>query len=317
MKLMPHLFKFIALLSLGCWLAGCGKNSDSSKPAGGSGRLFAVSFQTMNNPFFVDLNDGLKKVIEARGDRLVTLDARFDSLKQRNDIADVLQQQPAVIFLNPVNWEGVRGTLIEAQRKKVPIIVVDTPVSANELVLSQIASDNVGAGRLACEALGKVKPAAKVVILHHSIAKACIDRVAGFKEAMAKFPQMKLLDTQEGKGNAENARPVMRDLLGRFPECDAAFPINDPSAFGCISAIESAGKAGQVTVVAVDGSREAMAAIKGGKMLGSSAQFPKEIGRIAAEKAYDHLAGKPIEKEIKIPVKFISSENVDEFLKGQ
>lgn len=317
MNLAAHLFRLLALLSIGYWSAGCGKNSDSSKASAGSGRLFAVSFQTMNNPFFVDLNEGLKKVIEARGDHLVTLDARFDSLKQRNDIADVLQQQPAVIFLNPVNWEGVRGTLIDAQRKNVPIIVVDTPVSADELVLSQIASDNVGAGRLACEALGKVKPTAKVVILHHSIAKACIDRVAGFKEAMAKFPQMKLLDTQEGKGNAENARPVMRDLLGRFPECDAAFPINDPSALGCISAIESAGKAGQVTVVAVDGSREAMAAIKAGKMLGSSAQFPKEIGRIAAEKAYDHLSGKPIEKEIKIPVKFISSENVDEFLKGQ
>src|SRR5439155_12195483 len=137
----------IALLSLGCWLTGCGNNPNSSKPTAASGRLFAVSFQTMNNPFFVDLNDGLKKVIEAHGDRLVTLDARFDSLKQRNDIADILQQQPAVIFLNPVNWEGVRGTLIDAQRKNVPIIAVDTPVSAEELVLCQIASDNVGAGR--------------------------------------------------------------------------------------------------------------------------------------------------------------------------
>jgi len=314
MKRMIPVLRLLSILGLGCWLTGCGKQAEAPKTAATSGRLFAVSFQTMNNPFFVDLNEGLKKVIEAHGDRLVTLDARFDSLKQHNDIADVLQQQPAAIFLNPVNWEGVRGTLVEAKRKNIPVITVDTPVSADDLVLCQVASDNVGAGRLAGEALGKIKPAAKLVILHHSINKACLDRVAGFKEAMAKFPQMKLLDTQEGKGTAETARPVMRDLLGRFPECDAAFPINDPSALGSISAIESAGKAGQVTVVAVDGSREAMAAIKAGKLLGSSAQFPKEIGRVAAEKAYDHLAGKTIEKDIKIPVKFISSENVDEFL---
>lgn len=318
MKRMILLSRFLSILGLGCWLTGCGKQAEAPKTAGtSSGRLFAVSFQTMNNPFFVDLNEGLKKVIEAHGDRLVTLDARFDSLKQHNDIADVLQQQPAAIFLNPVNWEGVRGTLVEAKRKNIPVITVDTPVSADDLVLCQVASDNVGAGRLAGEALGKVKPAAKVVILHHSINKACLDRVAGFKEAMAKFPGMKLLDTQEGKGTAETARPVMRDLLGRFPECDAAFPINDPSALGSISAIESAGKGGQVTVVSVDGSREAAAAIKAGKLLGSSAQFPKEIGRVAAEKAYDHLAGKTIEKDIKIPVKFISSENVDEFIAGK
>ena len=58
------------------------------------------------------------------------------------------------------------------------------------------------------------------MILHHSINKACIDRVAGFQEEMAKCPAMKLLDIQEGKGTTEAARPVMRDLLGRFPDVE-------------------------------------------------------------------------------------------------
>ena len=72
------------------------------------------------------------------------------------------------------------------------------------------------------------------------------------------------------------------------------FPINDPSALGAISAIESAGKLGKVTVVTVDGSREAVAAIQAGKLHSSSAQFPRQIGRVAAETIYDHLAGKPV-----------------------
>jgi ribose transport system substrate-binding protein len=271
----------------------------------------------MNNPFFIDLEQGLRSVIEPRGDRFVMLDARFDSLKQKNDISDLLQQQPAALFINPVNWEGVRGSLIEARRKRVPVIIVDAPVSDPELVLSQVASDNVEAGRLAGEALATVNPRAKAVILHHSINKACIDRVAGFKEAVARHPEITILDTQEGKGTAEGGRPVMRDLLGRFPELDAVFPINDPSALGAISAIESAGKLGKVTVVAVDGSREAIAAIQAGKLHSSSAQFPRQIGKISAETIYDHLAGKPVPKEVKIPVKLITKENADEFLKSQ
>jgi len=314
MKFIPHQPTWIALLGLGCLLVGCGKQPDATKPPVGSGRLFAVSFQTMNNPFFVDLNDGLKKVIEAHGDRLVTLDAQFNSLKQKNDISDLIQQQAAALFINPVNWEGIKGSLIEAKRKNIPVIVVDAPVSDPDLVLCQVASDNVEAGRLACEALARLKPNAKVVILHQSVNKACIDRVDGFKAEMAKHPGLKLLDTQEGKGTTETARPVMRDLLGRFPDLDAAFPINDPSALGCISAIESAGKLGQVTVVTVDGSREAAAAIQAGKLHSSSAQFPKEIGRIAAEKFYDHLAGKPVEKDVKISVKLVTKENAVEFL---
>ena len=100
-------------------------------------------------------------MVEAHGDRLVTLDAQFNSLKQKNDISDLLQQQPAAIFINPVNWEGVRGSLIEAKRKDVPVIIVDAPVSDPELVLCQVASDNIEAGRLAAEALAKVNPKAQ------------------------------------------------------------------------------------------------------------------------------------------------------------
>lgn len=295
-------------------LTGCGK--PAAAPAHSTGRLFAVSFQTMNNPFFVELNEGIKRAVEAHGDRLVTLDAQFNSLKQKGDVADVLQQQPAALFLNPVNWEGVKGTLIEAKRQNVPVVVVDAPVSDPDLVLCQVASDNVEAGRLACEALAKVKPDAKVVIIHYSVNKACIDRVDGFKAEMAKHPGMKLLDVRDAQGTTEAVRPVMRDLLGRFPELDAVFPINDPGALGCISAIDSAGRAGQVTVVTVDGSQEGVRAILAGKLYSTSAQFPAEIGKVAAEKAYDHLAGKAVEKDIKVPVKLITRENATNFLKG-
>lgn len=315
MKTLLGRFQLLGFALLLAGMTGCGRKTEVA-PSQTTGRLFGVSFQTLNNPFFVDLNEGLKRVVEAHGDRLVTLDAQFNSLKQKNDISDLLQQQPAAFFINPVNWEGIKGSLIEAQRRNVPIIVVDAPVSDPDLVLCQVASDNVEAGRLACEALAKANPKARVVILGYSVNKACIDRVAGFRSEAAKHPELVILDTQDVKGTTEAARPVMRDMLGRFPELDAAFPINDPGALGCISAIESAGKFGQVKVVTVDGSREGATAIRAGKLHSTSAQFPKEIGRVAAEKAYDHIAGKAVEKEIKIPVKLITKENADEFLKA-
>jgi len=303
----------LGLMTLCMLLTGCQQSSQA--PAGG--KLFGVSFQTMNNPFFVDLNNGSKAVIEAHGDRLVTLDAQINSLKQKNDVADLLQQKPAAIFLNPVNWEGIKGTLLEAKRKNVPVIIVDAPVSDPDLVLCQVASDNFEAGRLACAALAQVNPKAKVVILGYSVNKACIDRVAGFKSELPKNPEMRILASQDIMGTTEATRPVMRDMLGRFPELDAVFPINDPGALGCISAIESANRLGQVTVVTVDGSREGAAAILSGKLHSTSAQFPREIGRIAAEKAYEHLAGKPVAKDVVVPVKLITKENAATILEAK
>ena len=92
----------------------------------------------MNNPFFIELNDGLKQVIEAHGDTLVTLDARFDSLKQKNDISDLILKNVSAIFLNPVNWEGITGSLVQAKQKNIPVVVVDAPVKDADLVLCQV-----------------------------------------------------------------------------------------------------------------------------------------------------------------------------------
>src|SRR5438874_2835376 len=161
--------RLLAMALIAAVAGGCGREAPPAGPGDPQGRLFAVTFQTMNNPFFVDLNEGLRRVIESHGDRLVTLDAQFNSLKQKNDTSDLLQQQPAALFINPVNWEGIRGSLIDAKRRGVPVIVVDAPVSDPDLVLCQVASDNVEAGRLAAAALARLNPKAKAVILHHSI----------------------------------------------------------------------------------------------------------------------------------------------------
>jgi ribose transport system substrate-binding protein len=307
------------LLSLLSMAAGCSRpegGSPAPAPEAAKGRLFGVTFQTMNNPFFVDLNEGIEEVVKAHGDRLVTLDAQFNSLKQKNDISDLILQGASAIFINPVNWEGIRGSLLQARDKKIPCIVVDSPAKDQDLVLCTVASDNVKAGRLAAQALAKVCRPARIVILHHSVNKACLDRVKGFTEEIAKYPaEMKILDTQEGKGTTEGARPVMRDLIGRYPDLNAVFPINDPSALGCVSALESADKLKGVTIVTVDGSQEALAAIKAGKLLSSSAQFPKEIGRIAAQKAYEHFEGKPVDKDVVVRVELITKENADQFVK--
>ena len=90
-----------------------------------------------------------------------------------------------------------------------------------------------------------------------------------------------------------------------------------PSALGAISALESGGKLDDVTVVTVDGSQEGIAAILAGKLHSTSAQFPKEIGRIAAEKVYDKLAGKNVEKNVTVKVELITKTNAQAFVRAK
>jgi ribose transport system substrate-binding protein len=92
--------------------------------------------------------EGIKEVVEAHGDRLITLDAQGNSLKQKNDISDLLLEGASGVFINPVNGEGINGSLLQAKEKRVAWVGVDAPVKDEDLVLCQVASDNVEAGRL-------------------------------------------------------------------------------------------------------------------------------------------------------------------------
>jgi ABC-type sugar transport system substrate-binding protein len=126
---------------------------------------------------------------------------------------------------------------------------------------------------------------------------------------------MKILGIQEVEGTTESSESAMNGPVGRFPQLDAVFAVNDLSAFGAIRTLDAVAKLDNATVVGVDGSADGMAAVKRGRLYSTSALFPKEVGRIAAEKMYEHLAGKPIEKEVVVPVELITRENVDIFSK--
>ena len=90
--------------------------------------------------------------VQVRGQKVFLGRDKAKAFEQFHQLMATLpQQRPAAIFINPVNWEGIRGSLAEARRKEVPVIVVDAPVSDPEMVLCQVASDNVEAGRLAAE----------------------------------------------------------------------------------------------------------------------------------------------------------------------
>ena len=294
-------------------------SSGETTSANPNSKKFAVSYQTIDNPFFTDLTTGLRSVIESRGDALQVYDASFDARNQAQQLSDLIQGQFDGIFLNPVNWKGVGRSLHKAREAKVPVIVVDAPVQDRSLVVATVASDNYAAGRLAGEALVKTRPSgAKIAMLTYSVNKACRDRVTGFKAALENKPAFSVEVEQELRsGTREAAYPLTRDILLRSPDLTAIFAINDPAALGALRALDQSGKIDQVTLLAVDGNSKALAEITKGRMLGTSAQFPEEIGSAAAKAMYEHIDGKKVEPDLKIRVQFIDRSNASSVAAGK
>jgi multiple sugar transport system substrate-binding protein len=275
---------------------------------------FGVIYMTMNNPFFIALNEGLKKTIEDRGDKLIALDPALDLNKQIAGVYDLLAQKVDLIFLNPVDWKGIKPALQAARKAGIPVIVIDSPVYDGNLVLSTVSSDNWGAGVLCAQDMMRKIRSGNVVILEHPTAKTSIDRTRSFEAVIRDFPNYKIVAKQSSNGQLEQAMPVMENIIRANKEIDVVMALNDPTALGAIAALEAAGRMnGKILVYGVDGSPDAKKMVKEGKITATAAQSPKTLGRMAAEAAYKYLAGEKIERNIKCPIELIDRNNVDKF----
>jgi ribose transport system substrate-binding protein len=279
----------------------------------GKSYTFGATYMTLNNPFFVALNNGIKDVVEANDDVLIALDPALDPNKQVSQIEDLIAQGVDAIFVNPADWKGIRPALEAAEKAGVPIINVDAPVYDTELVSSIIASDNYNAGVICAQDMMSKLDSAKIVVLEHPTAKSAIDRTQGFIDTIAGMDQYEIVAQQSSEGQLEQAMPVMENIIQANPEIDVVMALNDPTAMGALAALLSAKREEGVLIYGVDGAPEAKQMIRDGKMTATAAQSPITIGKTAAEVAYTLLEGGDVEKEIFVDVIFIDENNVDEY----
>jgi ribose transport system substrate-binding protein len=299
MKLKRALFVVMMVLLILGLVLGC-------SPKKTSGLKIGVSVADQKNPFYIEILDGMKVATKPE-DQLIIIDAEFRADKQMTDIETLIQDKVDVILIDPVDSKGIQGSLLALQNAKIPIITYNSAVEDKSLVQSNIATDNVMAGRLIGEALGnELNGQGTVVMLTYNIAEVCLDRANGFKESIAKFPGISIVAEQElNPPGVDTGLNAMENMLQAYPNVNGVFALNDPSAIGAASACESAKKLDSIKIVGVDGSAAGIEAINAGRLLASAAQDPVAIGRISVETAYKVLQGQQVESDIKVPTTLV------------
>lgn len=289
------------------------ETSAIEQSSAGTALTIGASIADQKNPFYIDIVEGMESALKD-GDQLVTMDANFDPARQISDVEDLLQQGVDIILLDPVDGKGIQAALEACKAKNVPVISFNSAVDDADMVVSNVATDNYMAGELIGKALGEaLNGEGEIGMYTYSVVAVTNDRALGFKDAIAEFPGIEIVVEQDGTPGVDTALPVMESFLQSYPNLKGMFALNDPSAIGCVAAIESAGKLGDILVVGVDGSADGIANIKDGKMYASAAQDPQKIGSTSIEVAYEVLQGETVEKDIKIPSFLIDQSNVDQY----
>ena len=308
MKIKKLLALALVVAMLATMMVGCGAKKEKE------GYTFGATYWTMNNPYFIALEQGIRTAVEAKGDELISYDPQGDVTTQISQIEDLIAQGVDLIFLNPADWQGIKPALDAAEKAGVPIIVVDTPVYDTEMVLSTVWSDNYRAGELCAEDLMSKMDSANIIILDLPTDKSAMERYQGFYDKITANGNYTILDTHNGEGSTEASMPIMEDMIQSFgDQIDVVFGINDPSAIGAVAALEAAGMIDDVLVYSVDGSPDGKAMVQSGKMAGTAAQFPETMGALAVEAAYKALAGETIEDEVFVDVEMVNADTLGNY----
>ena len=287
--------------------------SDLSARQTGNQRVFGATYMTMNNPYFQVLDTQIRGHLELHGDVLLTRDAAMDQERQNQEIQELVDAGVCAIFMTPVEWDTSKEGLQIAAAAGVPVIVVDAPVQATELVACSVLSDNYQAGVLCAQHLLSVRSSAKILLLEHITARSGADRIQGFKDTIAGHEGFEILGSGESDGQIENAMPVMEQLLRTFPDADVLMALNDPSAFGGLAAIQGADLSDRFLVYSVDGSPEGKAMVSSGFLTATCAQFPSRIAEEAVNQAYAAINGGCDCNEVIVSVELLTEENVDQY----
>ena len=314
-------------------LGGCRKESSSgggtaSGDSGGGGgqkggkKVIGFSQMEMDGPWRVAETKSIESEAAKHPDKYdlrVTL-AQGDTAKQVSNVEDLVSQKVDAIFLAPREKEGFEQALQAAKGAKIPVILVDREAAgtAGEDFVTVLKSDFIKQGQRAAEWLAKASNGkANIVELSGtSGASVTADRGKGFREEIAKHPEMKIIQTQTGDFNRAKARDVMQNIIqAKGKEITAVYAHNDEMALGAIQALEAAGmKPGtEVLIISVDGQKSALQAIIDGKMNVTIESNPR-FGPLAFATLEKFWAGEKLPPIIGIEDRLFDKTNAAQFL---
>ncbi|HKQ37260.1 MAG TPA: ABC transporter substrate-binding protein [Verrucomicrobiae bacterium] len=263
--------------------------------------------------------ESIKSEAEKRGVTLKFSDAQGKQENQIRAVRGFIAQGVDAIILAPVVETGWGPVLQEAKRAKIPVVLVDRGIKGDDsLYATLIASDFVEEGRLAGEWLAKkVNGKAGIVELQGTPGSApALDRKKGFEQAIAKHPGMKIIASQSGDFRRSQGKEVMEALIKKHGnDLTAVYAHNDDMALGAIQALEESGRkpGSDVTVVSVDGVKDAFNAMVAGK-LNCSVECNPLLGPMAFDAVEQALAGQKLAKRTVVQDKVFDQASAKDVL---
>lgn len=314
---MRRTFVLVLLAALVAGLAfttSCKKKPAGEAEAGkGAVKTIGVSLLVTTHDFYKELQAGLQEEADAKGYKLLVQSGEKDVNKQITQMNNFVTQKVDAIIVCPADSLSIGSGVDAANKAGIPVFTADIRANSG-VIVSHIASDNVLGGKKAGEYMAnllKDKQGARIGIIDDPTASSVQERVRGFKEEIAKHPNMTIVSTLNGQGLRDKALTAATNMLQAEQNLDAIFAINDDSAMGALTAAAEM-KRDKLIIIGYDATPPAVEAICGDSVLKADVvQYPRIIGKKTIGAIADKLEGKPVAEQYPVEVGIVDKAELE------
>ncbi|WP_456269104.1 substrate-binding domain-containing protein [Kushneria sp. AK178] len=275
--------------------------------------VIGMSFQTLDNVYFVTLQRALQEAINDMGATLLFTDAGHDLDSQLDNIRGMLERDIDILLLAPVDPAGLQPAVTTAHEAGVTVIAIGA--RAGGPIDGLVGSNNLEAGRQACHYLAEqLDGKGEIALLDGPMGEASQQRIEGCQKALADFEGIEVVDRQNGHEQRATALSATETLLKRHPDLAGIFSVNDTGSLGALVAIQTAGR--DVKLAGVDGSPEAVRMLTrpNSPLIAMAAQHPADIATRALALAVQKYHGEQGPDDVSVAITLVTADNAPNFL---
>ncbi len=282
-------------------------------PAHAQGPRWTIGMSQCNlgEPWRVQMNADIRRAAEAHPEITVIFkDAQNDNLRQVAHLEEFVRAGVNLIIISPKEAAPLTRPVADAYDRGIPVIVLDRAVLGDKFTCF-IGANNKKIGRAAGRWIAKLLGGKGNVVELKGLMTSIPgqDRNSGFREGI-RGTNIDVVFEADMKWLEPNARKEMESALARFPHIDLVYGHNDPAAHGAYLAAKAAGRADGMAFVGIDGlPQEGQMYVRQG-ILSACFEYPTG-GREAIQTALTILNGKSVPREITLPSRVYTKENID------
>lgn len=319
-------------LSLFCvWIgSGCGQKdggvegtTDASAAPKSAGYTIAVIPKGTIHEFWRSIEAGARKAeaeLNAGGTKVEVIwkgPLREDDRDQQIQVVEnFTSRRVSGIVLAPLDSQSLVNPVETAVGAGIPTVIIDSGLKTDRFV-SFVATDNFLGGQMGGEHLAKlIGGKGNVILLRYAVGSASTEeREAGFLDAISKYPDIKLLSSDQYAGaTRETSYQAAQNLLNRYGrDVHGVFCPNESVAVGMAKALRDLSLAGgKVKMIGFDTSVQSVADLKAGNLQALVVQNPLRMGYEGVMTLVKHLQGQPVPKRIDTGVTLVTQENMEQ-----